>query len=96
MTIPAATPKAPPATRITRRFEALRRNGELGLVAFLSAGELLPVAIGFAVVAGFLMLSFHHKLTLTEPPGVTSEMSVEIEGQPKPALIGEIIGVRYA
>jgi len=27
---------------------------------------------------------------------VTSEMSVEIEGQPKPALIGEIIGVRYA
>jgi acyl dehydratase len=27
---------------------------------------------------------------------VTSEMSVEIEGQAKPALIGEIIGVRYA
>src|SRR5439155_880493 len=27
---------------------------------------------------------------------VTSEMSVEIEGQPKPALIGELIGVRYA
>jgi len=25
-----------------------------------------------------------------------SAMSVEIEGQPKPALIGEIIGVRYA
>jgi uncharacterized membrane protein (DUF4010 family) len=44
-------------------------------VAFLSEGELLPVTIGFAVVGGFLMLSFHHKLTLTEPPGVTSEMS---------------------
>src|SRR6058998_1659839 len=35
-----------------------------------------------------------------EVPGngvrVSSEMSVEIEGQDKPALIGEIIGVRYA
>jgi hypothetical protein len=27
---------------------------------------------------------------------VSSEMSVEIEGQDKPALVGEIIGVRYA
>ena len=27
---------------------------------------------------------------------VTSEMSVEIEGQERPALVGEIIGVRYA
>ncbi len=27
---------------------------------------------------------------------VSSEMTVEIEGQDKPALIGEIIGVRYA
>ena len=27
---------------------------------------------------------------------VTSEMTVEIEGQAKPALVGEIIGVRYA
>jgi acyl dehydratase len=35
-----------------------------------------------------------------EVPGngvrVSSEMSVEIEGQDKPALVGEIIGVRYA
>src|SRR5262247_483173 len=27
---------------------------------------------------------------------VSSEMTVEIEGQDKPALVGEIIGVRYA
>ena len=27
---------------------------------------------------------------------VTSEMTVEIEGQAKPALVGEIIGIRYA
>src|SRR5437879_6029347 len=44
-------------------------------VAFLSEGQLLPMTLGFAVVAGFLMLSFHHKLTLSEAPGVTSEMS---------------------
>ena len=35
-----------------------------------------------------------------EVPGngvrVSSEMTVEIEGQDKPALVGEIIGVRYA
>jgi acyl dehydratase len=35
-----------------------------------------------------------------EVPGngvrVSSEMTVEIEGQEKPALVGEIIGVRYA
>lgn len=44
-------------------------------VAFLSGGELLPMTIGFAVVGGFLMLSFHHKLTSDQTPGVTSEMS---------------------
>jgi hypothetical protein len=27
---------------------------------------------------------------------VSSEMTVEIEGQAKPALVGEIIGIRYA
>jgi len=44
-------------------------------VAFLSEGQLLPMVLGFAVVAGFLMLSFHHKLAAAETPGVTSEMS---------------------
>lgn len=44
-------------------------------VAFLSEGQLLSIALGFAVVAGFLMLSFYHKLASAETPGVTSEMS---------------------
>src|SRR5690348_4143818 len=34
-----AIPKAPATTRIQRRFEELRRRGEMGLVVFLSAGD---------------------------------------------------------
>jgi uncharacterized membrane protein (DUF4010 family) len=35
----------------------------------------VPVTIGFAVVAGFLMLSYHNKLQCAGTAGVTSEMS---------------------
>ena len=35
----------------------------------------MPVAIGFAVVAGFLMLSYWHKLSTFKLAGITSEMS---------------------
>lgn len=34
-----AVPKTPTTTRIGRRFEELGRSGEMGLVAFLSAGD---------------------------------------------------------
>lgn len=34
-----ALPKAPTTTRIRRRFEELRRHGEMGLVAFITAGD---------------------------------------------------------
>jgi tryptophan synthase alpha chain len=34
-----ALPKTPATTRIARRFEELSRRGEMGLVAFLSAGD---------------------------------------------------------
>src|ERR1700683_1852374 len=36
-----ATPRSPaaPTTRIARRFAALREKGEMGLVAFLTAGD---------------------------------------------------------
>ncbi len=34
-----ATPAMPATTRIARRFEALREKGEMGLVAFLTAGD---------------------------------------------------------
>jgi len=45
------------------------------LFAFLSGKELLPLAIGFASVAGFMMLSYWHKLTTSTSAGVTSEMT---------------------
>jgi uncharacterized membrane protein (DUF4010 family) len=44
-------------------------------LAVLSGGELLPQALGFAVVAGFLLMSYWHKLTSSGYSGVTSEMS---------------------
>jgi uncharacterized membrane protein (DUF4010 family) len=45
------------------------------LMAFVSDGELLPVALGLIAVSGFLMLSYWHKLKTTEPAGVTTEMT---------------------
>jgi tryptophan synthase alpha chain len=36
---PTATPQAPAATRIARRFAELRRAGQMGLVAFITAGD---------------------------------------------------------
>lgn len=44
-------------------------------MALLSGGQLLPVALGFAVIAGFLMLSYRHKLATYEQAGITTEMS---------------------
>ena len=45
------------------------------LIAFLSGKELLPLALGFVAVAGFMMLSYWHKLTTSSNAGVTSEMT---------------------
>jgi uncharacterized membrane protein (DUF4010 family) len=45
------------------------------LIAFLSGPELLPLVLGFATVAGFLMLSYWHKLTTSSNAGITSEMT---------------------
>lgn len=51
----------------------------IGLIAYgislLAGGEILPVTLGFAVVAGFLMLSYRNKLQSATTAGVTSEMS---------------------
>ena len=53
--------------------------GFLGYVmALLSGGQLLPLAIGFAVVGGFLLVSYQHKLasqTVSDTAGVTTEIS---------------------
>jgi uncharacterized membrane protein (DUF4010 family) len=60
-------------------FGGLRTFPLIGLIgysmALLSAGDLLPQALGFAVVAGFLMISYWHKLASSGYSGVTSEMS---------------------
>ena len=60
-------------------FGGVRTYPLIGLIAygisFLAGGEILPVILGFAVVAGFLMLSYRNKLQSSLSVGVTSEMS---------------------
>ena len=60
-------------------FGGVRTYPLIGLIgyalAMLSGAQLLPVALGFAVVGGFLMLSYRHKLSSSGLAGVTSEMS---------------------
>jgi uncharacterized membrane protein (DUF4010 family) len=60
-------------------FGGVRTFPLIGLIGYgvslLASGEILPVAIGFAVVGAFLMLSYWHKLTTSKLAGVTSEMS---------------------
>ena len=60
-------------------FGGVRTFPLIGLIGYsiaLVAGtQLLPVAIGFLVVAGFLLVSYWHKISTSETAGVTSEMS---------------------
>lgn len=60
-------------------FGGVRTFPLIGLIgyamALLSGDQLLPVTLGFAVVAGFLLLSYWHKLEGSAPAGVTTEMS---------------------
>ena len=60
-------------------FGGVRTFPLIGLIGYsmseLSGGDLLPQAIGFAVVGGFLMISYWHKLSTSSSSGVTSEMS---------------------
>ena len=60
-------------------FGGVRTFPLIGLIgyaiALLSGGQLLPVTLGFAVIAGFLLLSYWHKLEGSAPAGVTTEMS---------------------
>lgn len=44
-------------------------------IALISGAQLLPLTIGFLVVAAFLLLSYWHKLSAAQTPGVTTEMS---------------------
>ncbi len=60
-------------------FGGVRTFPIIGLIAYsmavLSGGQLLPVAIGFAVVAAFLLLAYWHKLVSASTAGVTTEFS---------------------
>jgi Predicted membrane protein len=60
-------------------FGGVRAFPLIGLIGYamaaLSNGELLPQVLGFAVVAGFLVISYWHKLSRTSASGVASEMS---------------------
>ncbi len=60
-------------------FGGVRTFPLIGLIgyamALLSDGELLPQALGFAVVGGFLLMSYWHKISTSGYSGVTSEMT---------------------
>jgi len=60
-------------------FGGVRTFPLIGLIgysiALLAGSQMLPLTIGFLVVAAFLLLSYWHKLSSAEPAGVTSEMS---------------------
>jgi uncharacterized membrane protein (DUF4010 family) len=60
-------------------FGGVRTFPLIGLIgyslALLSGAQLLPLTVGFLVVAGFLLLSYWHKLSAAQAAGVTSEMS---------------------
>lgn len=60
-------------------FGGVRTYPLIGLIgysmAFLSQNQVLPVAIGLAVIGGFMMLSYWHKLSSAQKVGLTSEMA---------------------
>ncbi|MGD0832525.1 MAG: MgtC/SapB family protein [Terracidiphilus sp.] len=60
-------------------FGGVRTFPLIGLIgysiALISGPQLLPLAIGFLVVAGFLLVSYWHKISTSETAGVTTEMS---------------------
>jgi uncharacterized membrane protein (DUF4010 family) len=60
-------------------FGGVRTFPLIGLIGYSLAAigntQMLPVTVGFLVVASFLLLSYWHKLTQTTVAGVTTEMS---------------------
>lgn len=61
------------------KFGGVRTFPLIGLigyaVALVSQNQILPQVIGFAVVGGFLMISYWHKLAVSSQSGIASEMS---------------------
>ena len=60
-------------------FGGVRTFPLIGLIgysiALISGAQLLPLTIGFLVIAAFLLLSYWHKLSVAQAPGITTEMS---------------------
>ncbi|HUX26810.1 MAG TPA: MgtC/SapB family protein [Burkholderiales bacterium] len=60
-------------------FGGVRTFPLIGLIGYsmavLSGADILPQALGFAVVGAFLLMSYWHKLASSEFSGITSEMS---------------------
>lgn len=60
-------------------FGGVRTFPLIGLVgyamAFISGDQLIPLTIGFAVVAAFLIISYSHKLSVNKDAGVTTEVA---------------------
>jgi uncharacterized membrane protein (DUF4010 family) len=60
-------------------FGGVRTFPLIGLIgysaALISGPQMMPLAMGFLVVAGFLLLSYWHKISNAETAGVTTEMS---------------------
>src|SRR3978361_1322854 len=75
-------------------FGGVRTFPLIGLVgyamAYLSGDQRVPLALGFVAVAGFLMLSYWHKLVTGGFSGVTSEVAGLIT-----FLIGALVFNQY-
>lgn len=60
-------------------FGGIRTYPLIGLLGYalslISGAQLLPLTVGFAVVASFLWLAYQHKLQGAESAGVTTELS---------------------
>ena len=60
-------------------FGGVRTFPLIGLVSYalalISTATLAPWAIGFTVVGGFMLLSYHRKLPAEPPAGMTTEIS---------------------
>ncbi len=65
-------------------FGGVRTFPLIGLIgysiALISATQLLPVTIGFLVIAGFLLLSYWHKLTDSQTSGQVAGVTTEMSG----------------
>jgi uncharacterized membrane protein (DUF4010 family) len=60
-------------------FGGVRTFPLIGLIgysiAFLSGAQPIPLALGFLVIGGFLLVAYWHKVGQVETAGMTSEMS---------------------